>query len=367
MKYYFIAGERSGDLHGGNLIASLKKQTSDIVLRGIGGDDMQDQGMELLMHYRNMAFMGFWEVFKNLRTISKYIKKCKADILEYNPDVIVLIDYAGFNLKIADFASQRGIKVYYYISPKVWAWNQKRAVKIKRLVDRMFVILPFEKEFYKQYDWKVDYVGNPVLDAVKKHQLKSENSNATSYSKVVALLPGSRAQELKYALPMFDQLAKEFKDIHFAVAAVNNLDQELYEEIKLNTNVELVFGSTYDLLSVASAAIVTSGTATLETALFKVPQVVTYRMSPITYSIAKRLVKVKYISLVNLVADTNVVKELVQDAFNIDELRSELKRLLDDDDYRKSMVEHYNMIYKTLDEGFASDNAAKLMIEYDNR
>lgn len=364
MKYYFIAGEKSGDLHGSNLIHALKKKTPEIQLRGIGGDDMEKAGMSVLLHYRNMAFMGFWEVFKNLRTISRYIKKCKKDILDYDPDVIVLIDYAGFNLKIAEFAAQKGIPVFYYISPKVWAWNQKRAVKIKRLVDRMFVILPFEKEFYKKYDWDVDYVGSPVLDAIKKHNQRNDLENGHSVSKQVALLPGSRAHELEHALPIFDQLAKRFKEVNFAVAAVDNLDQALYQGISENTNVELIFGNTYDLLCSADAAIVTSGTATLETALFKVPQIVTYRISNISYQIAKSLIKVDYISLVNLIADKPVVRELIQKDFNLEELTKELKRLLEDEAYKENMLREYDDIYNKLDEGFASDNAATLMIEY---
>ncbi len=364
MKYYFIAGERSGDLHGGNLIAAIKKLSPELELRGIGGDKMADAGMSLLLHYRNMAFMGFWEVFKNLRTISRYIRKCKDDIESYKPDVIVLIDYAGFNLKIAEFASKKGIKVYYYISPKVWAWNQKRALKIKRLVDNMFVILPFEKEFYKKYDWEVDYVGNPVLDAIKQHQLQQPEGSVAHSNKVIALLPGSRKHELEYALPIFDKLAKRFKDVQFAVASVDNLDQSLYAQINSNANVELIFGNTYDLLSSAYAAIVTSGTATLETALFKVPQIVTYRISAISFKIAKSLIKVKYISLVNLIADKSVVKELIQQEFNVDQLTMELTRLLEDQEYRENMINEYANIYQTLDEGFASENAAKLMLEY---
>ncbi len=361
MKYYLIAGERSGDLHGGNLIKALKDFDKEASFRGFGGDEMQGQGMSLAVHYRQLAFMGFLEVIKNLRTISGYLKQCKQDILEFKPDVVILIDYGGFNMKIAKFCHEKGIRVFYYISPKVWAWNTKRAYKLKKFVDRMFVILPFEKDFFKKFDWEVDYVGNPVLDAVKGHATKKLAANG---EKVVALLPGSRKQELQKSLPIFKQVIEHNRHYTFVLAAVDSVDQDVYREIASLDNVQLVFDRTYDFLAEANAAIVTSGTATLETALWKVPQVVTYRTSGISYSIAKSLIKVDFISLVNLIAGKEVVKELIQAEFNPARLLSELKLLLEDDQYRKTMLASYDEIYQTLDIGSARENAAKLMVKY---
>lgn len=361
MKYYLVAGERSGDLHGGNLVKAIKKYDQDAHFRGFGGDTMEAQGMELVAHYRELAFMGFLEVLKNLKTISRYLKKCKADIEHSRPGVVILIDYAGFNLKIAKFCKAKGIRVFYYISPKVWAWNTRRAYKLKRLVDRMFVILPFEKEFFQKFDWEVDYVGNPVLDALKEHQV-----NPLHYRDdlTVALLPGSRTQELEGTLPIFCDLLNRFPEYQFIIAAVDNVDRQLYENIESKPNATLLFGSTYDLLANARAAVVTSGTATLETALWKVPQVVTYKMSTWTYNIAKRLVKVKYISLVNLIANKMVVKELIQDDFNLEQLAGELRSLMENEDYRAGILEEYNSIYEVLDQGSASENTARLMVQY---
>ncbi|MCG8388557.1 MAG: lipid-A-disaccharide synthase [Cytophagales bacterium] len=361
MKYYLVAGERSGDLHGGNLVKAIKKYDQDAHFRGFGGDTMEAQGMELVAHYRELAFMGFLEVLKNLKTISRYLKKCKADIEHSRPGVVILIDYAGFNLKIAKFCKAKGIRVFYYISPKVWAWNTRRAYKLKRLVDRMFVILPFEKEFFQQFDWEVDYVGNPVLDALKEHEV-----NPLTYRDdlTVALLPGSRAQELEGTLPIFCDLLNRFPEYQFIIAAVDNVDRQLYKTIESKPNATLLFGSTYDLLANARAAVVTSGTATLETALWKVPQVVTYKMSTWTYNIAKRLVKVKYISLVNLIANKMVVKELIQDDFNLEQLSGELRSLMENEDYRAGILEEYNSIYEVLDQGSASENTARLMVQY---
>ena len=361
MKYYLVAGERSGDLHAGNLVKAIKKRDPDAHFRGFGGDTMEANGMELVAHYRELAFMGFLEVLKNLKTITRYLKKCKEDIKEYQPGVVILVDYAGFNLKIAKFCKSQGIRVFYYISPKVWAWNTRRAYKLKKMVDRMFVILPFEKDFFKKFDWEVDYVGNPVLDALKEHKV---SKIGVEQDRTVALLPGSRRQELEGALPVFCDLLDRFPGYQFIIAAVDNVDRELYSPIEQKTNAKLVFGSTYDLLAGARAAVVTSGTATLETALWKVPQVVTYKMSTFTYKIAKFLVKVDYISLVNLIADKMVVKELIQDDFNLERLSEELKSLVENEDYRAGMLAEYDSIYKRLDQGSASENAAQLMVKY---
>jgi lipid-A-disaccharide synthase len=367
MRYYLIAGERSGDLHGGNLIKALKKYDPAGEFKGFGGEYMQDAGMQLTVHYGDMAFMGFIEVLANLRTISRYMKQCRRDILASKPDVVILIDYAGFNRQIAAFCTKHNIKVFYYISPKVWAWNQKRALHLKRNVNNMFVILPFEKDFYKTFDWDVDYVGNPVLDAVKAFKPDNDfirQNNFDTTKPLVALLPGSRKQELIRVLPLMNAVVKRFPEFQFAVATVSNLDQSLYDEIRKHKNVMLIHGNTYDLLTRAAAAIVTSGTATLETALFKVPQVVVYKMGTIGYKIARLVIRVKFISLVNLIARKEVIKELIQEKASAETVGDELKKLVMDEDYKSTIQGDYNEVYKTLDTGSASENAARLMFSY---
>jgi lipid-A-disaccharide synthase len=367
MKLYFVAGERSGDLHGGNLINALSARVPDLQSRGFGGDLMQQAGMEVVVHYREMAFMGFAEVLANLTTISKKLKQCKADILEFKPDAVVLIDYAGFNLRIATFAKQQGITVYWYISPKVWAWHQSRALKLKAVIDRMFVILPFEKEFFKKYSWDVDYVGNPVLDAIKAHKSDDtflQKHEFTSDKPLVALLPGSRKQEVKLILPVMTEVAKQNPTVQFGVAVVDNLPAEYYQGLKNLSNVNLIANATYDLLSHANAAVVTSGTATLETALFNVPQVVVYRASPVSYIIAKQVIRVPFISLVNLIAGHEVVKELIQNKANGKDVSDELNRIVKDEQYRKNIMNGYQEINTLLDTGSASENTARLMVQY---
>jgi lipid-A-disaccharide synthase len=363
MRYYLIAGERSGDLHGGNLVKSLKQYDNNAEFSGFGGDRMSEEGVSLTLHYKHLAFMGFFEVLKNLFKISGYLKLCKRDILKFKPDVVVLIDYGGFNLKMASFLKKNNIKTYYYITPKVWAWNQGRAWKIKRLIDRMFVILPFEKDFYKNYDWEVDYVGNPVLDAIKSHEQKDlplGNEN----KEVIAVLPGSRKQEVINVINLLPAVIKGNPDLYFVIATVDNLDDSLYDPVIGFSNVELIQGRTYDLLLKAKAAIVTSGTATLETALLKVPQVVIYKTSSISYHIGKRLIKVGYISLVNLIADKPVVKELIQNDLNEANLKKELNELVSNDQHRTQIISDYKEIYQTLDVGSASDNTARLIVNY---
>ena len=328
---------------------------------------MQAAGMELVVHYQKLAFMGFVEVLTNLWTISKKLKQCQQDILAYKPDVIVLIDYAGFNMRIATFAKQRGIKVFWYISPKVWAWNQSRALKLKTNVDRMFVILPFEKAFFNKFGWDVDYVGNPVMDAVKSHQPDRnflERNNFKKDVSVVALLPGSRKQELKRMIPLMASVAKKLPNFQFGLATVNNLSEELYAPLKDLSNVRFISDATYDLLTNAQAAIVTSGTATLETALFKVPQVVVYKTSNISYRIGKMVIRIPFISLVNLVAEREVVIELIQDGASEKNTVDEVKQILDNSSYRESILKGYDEIIKVLDTGSASENTARLMIDY---
>jgi lipid-A-disaccharide synthase len=367
MRYYIIAGERSGDLHGSNLVKALKKQDALAEFRGFGGEYMRDAGVELSLHYSDLAFMGFIEVIKNLNTISRYTKKCKEDILSFKPDVIILIDYAGFNMRIASFGKKNHIRVFYYISPKVWAWYQKRALKLKATVDRMFVILPFEKEFFRKFNWEVDYVGNPVLDAVKTHQPDPDflqRNKLEDVSPIIALLPGSRKQELLRMIPVMADVAKQFPQFRFAVATVSNLNQDFYSPLAILSNVTLVNEDTYNLLLNARAAIVTSGTATLETALFKVPQVVIYRASSTTYKIVKWVIRVPYISLVNLIAGRAVIQELIQERANKEELGAELDRLVSNESYRLTIMNDYQQIIQTLDTGSASENAAKLMVNY---
>jgi lipid-A-disaccharide synthase len=367
MRYYLIAGERSGDLHGGNLIRAIGKNDPEAKFRGFGGENMQAAGMELVMHYRDMAFMGFLEVLKNLRTISRIVRKCRADILEQKPDVIILIDYAGFNRQIAGFAKKKKFTVFYYITPKVWAWHQRRALQLKANVDRMFVILPFEKDFFKKYDWDVDYVGNPVLDAVKAHQRDDYffgKNKLVEATPLIALLPGSRKQELDAMMPVLAEVVKKFPEMQFGVAAVNSLEPNLYQPLTVLPNVTLIVEDTYNLLLNARAAIVTSGTATLETALFRVPQAVVYRTSALTYRVVKLLIRVEFISLVNLIAGREVIKELIQHLANPDDIAHELRALTSDEKYRARIMKDYEGIFNTLDTGSASENAGRLMVRY---
>jgi len=366
MKYYIIAGERSGDLHAGNLVKEIRSLDPSSVFRGFGGDFMEKAGVELAVHYRDMAFMGLVEVLTNMNKIRKYVKLCRNDILAYRPDVIILIDYGGFNLQIARFGKRNGFKIFYYIPPKYWAWYQNRALWLKPYVDRLFVILPFEKEFFKKFNWKAEYVGNPVLDAVKAHVSDKDfmtRHNLREGTPLVALLPGSRKQELQRIIPLMAKVARKTPEKLFGVAAVNNLDRALYKEISDLENVRMIFEDTYNLLLHSSAAIVTSGTATLETALFRVPQVVVYRANRITYLLVKMIIKVQFISLVNLIAGKEVVKEFIQSAANPERVAAELQQLVSDGSYRTEMLSGYDEVIRTLDTGSASENTAKLMVQ----
>jgi lipid-A-disaccharide synthase len=367
MKYYLIAGEKSGDLHGSNLLKELKKIDSQAQFKGFGGDEMQKAGMTVRVHYSQMAFMGIVQALLNIRKISQWLSFCKEDIKSFNPDVIILIDYGGFNMRVAKFAKASGFKVFYYISPKVWAWNVGRAWKLKATVDHMFCILPFEKNFFKKFEWDVDYVGNPVLDAVKAFvpdpKFLAEN-RLEGRGKLVAILPGSRKIELERLGPLLAAVAKNFSQYHFVVAAIRELPEDLYAPFKALTNASLVHDVTYDLLTNAHAAIVTSGTATLETGLFKVPQVVVYKASALEYAIGSRLVKVDHISLVNLVANKSILREFIQHKANEENVSDEMARLLEDDTYRTTMLAGYQEVYKILDVGSASATAAQKMIRY---
>lgn len=367
MRYYIVAGERSGDLHGSNLVKAIKKIDPSSEFRGFGGEFMQQAGVELAVHYSEMAFMGLAELITNANKIKKYISLCKRDITAHKPDVIILIDYGGFNLAIARFGKKNGNKIFYYIPPKYWAWYEKRALWLKPYVDRLFVILPFEKEFFKKFNWDAEYVGNPVLDAVKAHVANHNfpgEPKGQALLPDIALLPGSRKQELKRIIPLMVNVVKKFPDQQFAVAAVNNLDRSWYRELGNFQNVKLVFEDTYNLLLNSSAAIVTSGTATLETALFRVPQIVVYKANVVTYRLAKFMINVRFISLVNLVAGREVVREMIQSEANPENVSKELTKILTDESYRKKMLDGYDQIIKILDTGSASENTARLMVKY---
>ncbi len=367
MRYYLIAGERSGDLHGGNLIRALKARDPEAVFRGFGGDQMKEAGAELKVHYDELAFMGFITLIRNYGTIRRMLALCKDDILGFRPDVVILIDYGGFNRRIAKFTKPQGIRTFYYIPPKVWAWYQRRAHELKRTIDRMFVILPFEKEFFKRYGMDVDYVGNPVLDAVKAFVPDpsfASRHGLTSGKPVVALLPGSRRMELKRMIPLMNRIVERFPDVQFGVAAVSGLDGSLYEPLRSHPRVKWVQDDAYNLLKLSKAAVVTSGTATLETALFNVPQVCVYKAGWLEMKIGKAVVQVPWISLVNLIAGREVIRELIQEEASVENLTAELSRLLMEGDYRKKMLAEYKEIHSTLDTGSASDNAARLMIDY---
>ena len=314
MKYYLVAGEASGDLHGANLMKALKEQDSAAEFRFFGGDLMQAEGGTLVKHYADMAYMGFLEVALNLNKIFRNLKVCQEDILAWQPDALVLIDFPGFNLRVADYAKKNGIMVCYYISPKVWAWNQKRVLKIKRIVDHLFCILPFEVDFYKKWDMKVDYVGNPLLDAIAAFKPNPDflKENGIENKKIIALLPGSRRQEISRILPDMLAVTEKYLEYQFVIAGAPSFDKEYYDQFKGGKNIPVLFNSTYDILTIAEAAVVASGTAVLEAALFHVPQVVVYKGSNISVGIARMVVKIRFISLANLIMDRLIVKELIQ-------------------------------------------------------
>lgn len=366
MKYYLIAGERSGDLHGSNLIKGIRANDPDADFRGWGGDMMEAEGMRLVTHYKDTAFMGFLEVVMNLRTITGFLKKCKADIIEYQPDALILIDYPGFNLRIASFAKSKGLKVFYYISPKVWAWNQKRAWKIKANVDHMFVIFPFEIDFYKKYDYKVDYVGNPLMDAIAAFQPDPDfrRKHNLDDRPIIGLLPGSRKQEIVSMLDTMLTTQEHFPDYQYVIAGVKNLPSTLYGQYLSSGKAVIVYESTYDLLSVADAALVTSGTATLETALLKVPEVVCYRTSAISYALAKRLIRISFISLVNLILEKEAVRELIQDELNEGNLVAELKRILPGGSKHEQLMQDYERLGELVGGPGASERTGGLIVKY---
>jgi len=369
MKYYIIAGEASGDLHGSNLIRELLIKDPGAEIRCWGGDLMKAAGGNVVKHYKDLAFMGFIEVALNLRTILNNLKFCKEDILQFKADVLVLVDYAGFNLRIAKWAKPLGYKIVFYISPQVWAWKENRVKDIKTNVDKMLVILPFEKDFYHKWNYEVEYVGHPlvqVIDSFKKEQLQKGTSSISRDKPVIALLPGSRKQELIKKLPVMLEVSKFFPSHQFVVAKAPGIDDEFYNNfLQPYSNVSSVRNRTYELLAQSKAAIVTSGTATLETALFGVPEVVCYKGSAISYMIAKQLIKVKYICLVNLIMDKEVVKELIQDEMTTENIRRELDHLLHDASKQEQLNKDYADLKTLLSKGGnASANTAKSIIEF---
>ncbi len=366
MKLYLIAGEASGDLHGSNLIKALKASRNDLDLRCWGGDMMEQAGAKLVKHYRDLAFMGFAEVIMNLRTILNNLKFCKEDILQFKPDAIILIDYPGFNLRIAEWAKKNGIKVFYYISPQIWAWKQNRVYKIRECVDRMFVVLPFEKDFYKKFDYDVSFVGHPLLDVIHERKNEEENfrqKHQLGSKPLIALLPGSRKQEIARMLPLMLGMTDQFPEYEFIVAGAPGQEVSFYSAIAGMSNRKIIFGATYDLLNYSKAGLITSGTATLEAGLFKLPQVVCYTGNKISYYIAKRLIKVKYISLVNLILDRKAVTELIQDQLNIANLKTELCLLLKDSNHLQKLNREYEELHQKLGGSGASARTANEMLK----
>ncbi|MES2629622.1 MAG: lipid-A-disaccharide synthase [Bacteroidota bacterium] len=367
-RYFIIAGEASGDLHASNLVREIKKLEPGATFAGFGGDLMQEQGVTILKHYREMDFMGFIEVILNLRTIMRNMEFCKKALAEFQPDVVILIDYPGFNLRIAPFAKELGAKVVYYISPQIWAWKQNRVYKIREVVDRMLVILPFEKEFYARFDVTVDFVGHPLLDALENSG--SDFATGTAFREkynladkpVIALLPGSRSQEISSKLPVMLNMIDRFPAYQFVIAKAKSQPMPFYEQLCKGYPITIIENATYEVLKNATAACVTSGTATLETALFQVPEVVCYKGNKLSYLIARQLIKVKFISLVNLIMDREVVKELIQDEFNASNLEKELNAILNGPK-AVELKKEYELLREKLGGPGASARAAAIVHE----
>lgn len=374
MKYFLVAGEASGDLHASNLMAALKVTDPEAEFCFLGGDLMQAQGGKLIKHYREMAFMGFIPVLLNLRTILRNMKMCQQAIVDYQPDVVILIDYPGFNLKIAKFVKTKtNIPVYYYISPKVWAWKEYRVKSFKKYVDEMLCILPFEVDFFKKHNYKVEYVGNPTVDAIADFKEKNKDDSREKFIQennlaekpFIALLAGSRKQEIKDNLPTMLEVVKKFPDYQAVIAGAPGMDPDYYNAYIAGSNCKIIFDQTYRLLSYSDAALVTSGTATLETSLFRVPQVVCYRMPVphLAHWAFKNILHTPYISLVNLIANKEVVKELFAKYFSKENIEDEVDRLLNDKAYRNNMLEGYDRIINILGEAGASKKAANIIVK----
>ena len=366
MKYYIIAGEASGDLHGSNLMKAILAKDPTAEIRFWGGDLMQSVGGTLVKHYRDLAFMGFAEVIMNLRTILGNISVCKKDILQFQPDTLIYIDYPGFNMRIAKWAKKLGILNQYYISPQIWAWKENRIKDIKRDMDKMYVILPFEKDFYeKKHNFSVEFVGHPLIDAISNRDKTSfekfTSENKLSQKPIIALLPGSRKQEIEKMLSIMLSVVDKFSDYQFVIAGAPSQEYDFYKQFLTTENVNFVSNKTYDLLSVSHAALVTSGTATLETALFKVPQIVCYKANRISYEIAKRIITLKFISLVNLIMDQEVVKELIQKELNTKNLETELNKIISGNQ-RQEMLSQYEILEQKLGGKGASEKTADLIL-----
>jgi len=363
VKFFVIAGEASGDMHGANLIHAIKQLAPNATFQGFGGERMKNEGVKILRSLDKLNFMGFLEVVKNLGSVRENFKVCKKAMTENPPDSIILIDYPGFNLRMAKWAKQRGIRVFYYISPQVWAWKENRVEKMKKHIDRLMVILPFEKKFFAQRGMDVDFVGHPLIDEILKKNSKFENGNSKGKKKIIALLPGSRKQEIKHILPEMLKVQKHFSDHQFIIGKAPGMDISFYQNEFDLGNATVSNEGTYRLLAHSKAALVTSGTATLETGLLKVPQIVCYKASGISVQIARRIIKVPYISLVNLILNRPVVKELIQQELNTKTLTFELNRLLKDENAIKTIQEDYNQLWNKLGSGGASERAAKLIVE----
>lgn len=365
-RVFIIAGEASGDLHGANMMRAVRSLDQNVEFEFWGGDRMVKEGGKLRKHVSELAFMGFWEVFTNLKTILSNFKKCKAQIETFNPDVLVLIDYPGFNLRMAEWAKSKGVKTFYYISPQVWAWKQKRVYKIKKVVDKMCVILPFEAAFYAKFGFEVEYVGHPLLDEIERWNKEEKIDMKAKYNlderPIIAVLPGSRKQEISRKLPVMLEALEGLTSHQIVVAGAPNFEITFYKPF-LKEGHKIVFGETYPLLAASNIAVVTSGTATLETALFDVPEVICYKGSEISYQIAKRLVNIKYISLVNLIMDKEIVKELIQKECTSMSVREEVDRILSDDRYRETMLSSYENMRQLLGGGGASQKVAQSLLK----
>lgn len=375
MRYYLIAGEASGDLHGSNLIGELKKADSEAQFRFFGGDLMATKaGVQPTLHYSQMAFMGFVKVLMNLRVIKRNMKKCQADIVDFKPDAVILIDFAGFNLRIAKFAKSIGLRTIFYISPKIWAWKTSRVRKIKKHIDKMLTILPFETEFYARFDYPVEYVGNPILDAIEEfrsgdHQTDADfrKANSLTDKPIIGLLAGSRRQEVDFMLPVMIEVSCQFPEYQFVISGAPGLDRDYYTKvIGADCNIPIVFGQTYNLLKFSRAALVTSGTATLETALFGVPEAVLYRISApdFLYRIGRKLLKVKWISLANLIVGREIIRELVQMDCNPRTIADELRKILDDRQYYADFQRNYAELRQRMGSAGASQRAAQAVIKF---
>jgi len=366
MKYYLIAGEASGDLHGSNLLREIASIDSEASFRGFGGDKMATQGMDIIIHYKKIAFMGFKEVILNLFTFMKAFRVVKQDILKFKPDVLILIDYPGFNLRMAKFAKQHGLKVIYYISPQLWAWKEGRINAIRQYVDKMICILPFEKDYYAKWNYKVDYVGHPLMETIEIHKPAPDfiRKNSLNEKPIIAILPGSRKQEIQKILPVLVSVQKEFPAYQFVVAATSNFSSGFYKTSAGTEDIKLVFDETYDLLSHAQAGLITSGTATLETALFGIPLIVCYSTTSFTYYISKSFIKINYISLVNLILDKPAIKELIQHELTAENITKELRKILEDDRYRDEMLKNLANLKALLGEEKASSKAAEIIYRF---